>query len=130
MGRRLPLYLCADDMSAEAVLQGAVRLEAARRGIYLWRNNSGALPDSRGVPVRFGLGNDSPQINEVLKSSDLIGITPQGRFVAFEIKAPGWLGPRTKRERAQENFITLIKQNGGIAGFITSMEEFFLCLQS
>lgn len=124
---------------SEAALQNAVRLEAARRGIYLWRNNNGALPDSRGVPIRFGLGNDSAKINEVLKSSDLIGIMPViiqpyhigmrlGVFMSSELKEPNWRGPRNKHERAQENWINLINQNGGRGGFVSSMDDFFKLL--
>lgn len=109
-------------MTTESTLQSAIRAEAARLGVYLWRNNSGVLKDDRGVPVRFGLGNDSPRINAVLKSSDLIGITATGRFVAIEVKAPGWRGPRTERERAQAAFVDLVRQQGGIGAFVTSVE--------
>lgn len=110
-------------MTGESPLQSAVRAEAARRGVYLWRNNSGVLPDARGVPVRFGLGNDSKRLNTVLKSSDLIGIAPGGIFVAIECKAPGWIGVRTERERAQEAFINLVRQCGGRAGFVTAVAD-------
>ena len=114
----------------EQTLQNAVRVEAAKYGYYLWRNNSGVLKDARGVPVRFGLGNDSAKINEQLKSPDLIGIGPDGRFVAIEIKPEGWIGPRTARERAQEAFIELVKAQGGKAGFVTCMVELHRILQS
>lgn len=114
-------------MTSESTLQDQVRAEAARSGIYLWRNNSGVLPDARGVPVRFGLGNDSQRLNKVLKSSDLIGIMPDGRFIAIEVKKPGWIGPRTERERAQKAFINLVRKQGGVAGFVSSMED-ALCL--
>lgn len=119
-------------MTAESTLQAAIRATAARHGVYLWRNNSGVLQDERGVPVRFGLGNDSPRLNAVLKSSDLIGIAPGGRFVAIECKAPGWRGVRTDRERAQLAFIDLVRANGGIAGFVTSVAELeaLLCSRS
>lgn len=116
-------------MTTEQTLQSTIRAEAARLGIYLWRNNSGVLRDDRGVPVRFGLGNDSSRINAVLKSSDLIGIMPDGRFIAIEVKAPGWRGPRTERERAQKAFIDLVRRQGGVAGFVTSIEEFKRCLK-
>lgn len=109
----------------EATVQDAIRVDAARWGIFLWRNNSGVLNDEDGRPVRFGLGNDSPRLNEKFKSSDLIGIqTGTGRFVAIECKAPTWIGVRTQRERAQEAFIDCVKRNGGIAGFCRSVDEF------
>lgn len=115
---------------AEAHAQSLVRIEAAQRGIYLWRNNNGALKDERGVPVRFGLANDNPAINAVFKSSDLIGIRPVaitpamvglviGQFVAREIKRLGWTYAGTPRERAQAAFIHAVQAKGGDASFAT-----------
>ena len=115
-------------MKSEASIQNAVRAEAAKYGYYLWRNNSGVLQDSRGVPVRFGLGNDSAKLNEKLKSSDLIGLGPDGRFVAVECKPENWIGVRTERERAQEAFINLVIANGGKAGFCTCMVDMYRIL--
>ena len=65
--------------SSEAAVQNAVRMEAARRGYRLWRNNSGSLTDDRGNIVRYGLCNESQKINRIVKSSDLIGVAPGGR---------------------------------------------------
>ena len=111
-------------MSSEAAVQAAVRLEAMRRGILLWRNNSGVLVDADGRPVRFGLGNDSKQCNAVMKSIDLIGIGPGGTFWALECKRPGWhLTPGDQRGQAQQAFINLIKARGGVAAFVTGVED-------
>src|SRR5690606_29509743 len=62
--------------TSEGRVQSEVRLEAARRGQYLTRNNKGVLPDKRGVPVRFGLANSSKQESDTFASADLIGIYP------------------------------------------------------
>lgn len=128
-----PMVMCVCGrwmtMSSEATVQAAVRAEAARMGVYLWRNNSGVLPDKRGVPVRFGLGNDSKATNSVLKSSDLIGICPDGRFIAIEVKSPNWKRPTGAREKAQKAFIDLVKRNGGRGGFVTSIEDFRECMK-
>lgn len=113
----------------ENEVQAAIRAEAGRLGIYLFRNNSGVLNDADGRPVRFGLGNDSQRLNKAMKSSDLIGFTATGRFVAVECKAPGWKGVRGEREIAQEKFINLVRQNGGIAGFVTCVADFHRLLQ-
>jgi len=112
----------------ESDVQTALRLAASKRGDVLWRNNSGVLPDARGVPVRFGLCNDSTQLNAVCKSSDLIGIkrvvvtaemvgTVVGVFYAREVKHSGWRYTGTDRERAQLRFIEIVREAGGDAGF-------------
>lgn len=119
----------------EAGAQALVRLEASRNGARLWRNNVGVLFDSRGVPVRYGLVNDSKQLNESIKSSDLIGIkrlviTPDhvgstvGQFVAREMKAPGWRFTGSKRELAQLKFLELVYAMGGDAAFCTGEGSF------
>lgn len=116
--------------TSEQAVQSAVRLEAARKGVYLWRNNVGALIDARGVPVRYGLANDSKQVNEVLKSGDLIGCKPRlirqqdvghviGQFVSREVKKPDWRYTGTPRERAQLNWAMLVVGAGGDASFVT-----------
>lgn len=115
---------------AEAWVQDAVRLEAKPRGCRLFRNNVGALKDIRGVPVRYGLANDSPKINEKLKSSDLIGwrrllITPAhvghvvAQFVSRECKPQGWHWTGTDREVAQKAWLDLVTVEGGDGKFTT-----------
>lgn len=113
---------------SEAAVQTRVRLEASEVGVHLWRNNVGVTYGEDGVPVRYGLANDSKNLNLVLKSSDLIGIRPVritqgmvgtliGQFVAREVKHAGWVYKGTAREKAQSRFLTLIKAMGGDACF-------------
>lgn len=115
---------------SEAWVQSAVRLAMAAQGVKLFRNNVGALKDERGRLVRYGLGNDSAQINAVLKSADLIGIRPVtitaqhvghkfGQFVSRECKAPGWQYTGAPREVAQLNWVRLVNACGGDAAFTT-----------
>lgn len=117
-------------MNNEAWASSAVRLEAASKGLRLFRNNVGALPDQNGRTVRFGLANDSPAINKRLKSSDLIGWRPVvitadmvgklfAQFLARETKKPGWVYSGTDREQAQATFIHLVQSEGGDAAFTT-----------
>ena len=109
----------APNITTEAEAQNVVRLRATEAGARLWRNNVGVLKDERGVPVRFGLCNDSSALNRILKSSDLIGISSTGQFLAREVKRPGWTYKGTDREIAQLNFINLINTLGGDAKFTT-----------
>ena len=122
-------------MKTEQVVQSEVRLEASNRGFRLWRNNVGVAMDNRGIPVRYGLCNESKQMNKNLKSSDLIGIRPIlitqdmvgkvfGQFIAIEIKKESWKpSPSNLREQAQERFITLVQSLGGYAKIINKVED-------
>lgn len=126
-------------MSSETVNQQQARLIMARMGGQIWRNNSGAgmIVDSYGNErqVRWGLANDSAQLNAEIKSSDLIGITPVliqphhvgrvlGVFTALEIKTGGWhLTPGDKRGLAQQRFIDIVKNVGGFGGFVTDPSD-------
>lgn len=117
---------------SEAAAQNHIRLEASRKGKRLLRNNSGAGYDEKGNFMRWGLGNDSKKLNEILKSSDLIGIDPVlitpemvgtviGQFLAREVKRPGWKYRGTKAEVAQLNFLELVISLGGNAAFATGV---------
>jgi len=113
---------------SEAAIQTRVRLEASRKGARLFRNNVGACMDENGNFIRYGLANDSKQMNDLIKSSDLIGIRPVviqqshvgqviGQFVAREVKAGTWSYTGTKREEAQLKFLELVAALGGDAAF-------------
>jgi hypothetical protein len=122
-------------MTSESVVQQRIRTEIARLNIDLWRNNSGACEDKTGRVIRYGLCNDSKDVNANLKSSDLIGIRPMvvtsewvghtvGVFAAIECKESGWkLRPGDARGQAQQRFISLVQNNGGFAGFATNVDE-------
>ena len=115
---------------SEAAVQTRVRLEASSKRMRLWRNNVGAGIMQDGSFVRFGLANDSKQMNEHIKSHDLIGIRPVliephhvgkiiGQFMSREIKPYGWVYTGTKREEAQLRWAILIASLGGDACFAT-----------
>lgn len=123
----VPVPLAAAGRS-EAWVQSMVRLEASEKGVKLFRNNVGALKDTTGRVVRFGLANDSKELNEVIKSGDLIGwrshmVVPAdvGRLVAIfvsrEIKEPGWQYTGTPHEVAQAAWMGMINSAGGDACF-------------
>lgn len=119
----------------EAYVQSAVRLAAPPAGYLLGRNNNGALPDERGVPVRYGWLNDTAQLNKVCKTGDLLGLQ-SGWFRDFETLEPvkvavfsmieckraGWTyNPNDKHEVAQLRAINMVAVAGGIAGFSTGL---------
>ena len=115
----------------EAYAQSQVRLEAPTKGVTLWRNNVGVLLDKNGRPVRFGLANETHALNEMLKSSDLIGwrsvvVTPDmvGRRLAVwtdrECKRPGWIfNPNDPHERGQKAWQDMVNAAGGDSAFAT-----------
>jgi hypothetical protein len=121
-------------MTTEQDIQTAIRLAASQQGHVLWRNNSGVLRDERGVPVRFGLCNDSAQLNAQCKSSDLVGIkqvlvtqemvgTVVGVFWAVECKRAGWKYKATDREVAQLRFIEAVRGMGGVGQFASGVGD-------
>lgn len=127
--------------AGEAWTQSVVRLEAPRHGIQLFRNNVGAWkerdPDTGSVKrvVRYGLMNDSQEVNERWKSGDLVGLRPVlitpahvghviGQFVSRECKHPGWTWSGDQHEMAQLAWAGLIMKNGGDARFATGEGSF------
>lgn len=117
-----------DDKRPESAVQACIRLEACRAGVRLWRNNVGAVLAEDGRMIRYGLANDSKELNRHIKSSDLIGIRPVligpehvggfiGQFVAREVKHAGWSYRGAAREKAQLSFLELVSGMGGDACF-------------
>jgi len=113
---------------SENAVQTRIRLEASQKGLRLWRNNVGGTYTAEGGFLRYGLANDSKQMNKLIKSSDLIGLKPVlitqahvghivGQFVAREVKEAGWQFSNDEREQAQLNFLELVISLGGDAQF-------------
>lgn len=109
-------------MNAETRLQQEIMLALSQAGCVVWRNNTGqawlgkvihqagkqiTLTDAHKMP--FGL---------CVGSSDLVGITPQGRFLAVEVKTP--TGHVSKQQTA---FIDGVRAAGGIAGIARSVQD-------
>lgn len=113
---------------SEAAVQNKIRLEASRAGARIWRNNVGATLTEDGSFIRYGLANDSKQMNQHIKSADLVGLRPVmvrahhvgqvlGVFLAREVKAADWRYSGTPREVAQLRFLELVASLGGDAAF-------------
>lgn len=116
---------------SEGAIQNRIRLEASQKGLRLFRNNVGACMDQNDNFIRYGLANDSKKMNDLIKSSDLIGLRPVviqqyhvgrviGQFVAREVKAGNWSYTGTEREEAQLRFLELVASLGGDAAFANS----------
>ena len=117
---------------SEAAVLNLTRLHVSSIGGRIWRNNVGASKiEGSGSYIRWGLCNDTPALNAVCKSSDLVGIIPVtirpehvgariGQFIARETKHPTWKYTGTDREQAQLKFITLVNALGGDAKFTTT----------
>lgn len=119
----------------EGYSQSVVRLDAARHGVHLWRNNVGAGTLEDGSFLRWGLANDSQKVNERLKSADLVGWRPVivlpehvgkllGQFVSRECKRPGWKWRGTPEEEAQMRWAMLVSAAGGDAQIVTGAGSF------
>lgn len=122
-------------MTSEAAIQQQIRLKSAEIGTPLLRNNVGACFDDTGRLIRYGLGNDSKQVNRVFASSDLIGINPVlittemvgrtiGQFMAVECKSSSFVARESdKRYVAQRNFIEWVNRHGGTGMFAQSVQD-------
>lgn len=128
----------------EAWAQQQARFRAAEGGALSWRNNVGATPaktrhtcphcsrpfEEKQQPIRYGLANDSAQLNKRIKSSDLILAIPRligpadvgktiAQFGAVETKRPGWRYTGKGTEPGQAAWLALIQKAGGFACFST-----------
>lgn len=128
------------DGKSEAWAQQQQRLKVAHAGAMSWRNNVGATPakcpdcGAPRQPIRYGLANDSAQLNGKIKSSDLILAIPRlirpedvghtiAQFGSIETKRPGWKYTGKGQEPGQAAWLALIKKLGGFAAFSTGDVE-------
>ena len=85
-----------------------------KAGCYVWRNNSGAIQGKHRF-IKYGKPG----------SSDIIGISPTGIFMAIEVKSNG--EPLTKEkdkgEDSQEFFLKTIARKAGISIIAKSLQD-------
>lgn len=102
----------------ETQLMHEIQIALSARGCAIWRNNRGAIArarrDGRQSYSQYGLLAEG--------ASDLIGIAPDGRFLAVEVKLPGARSGRAHLSR-QQAFVDLVRTRGGIAGIVSSITE-------
>ena len=116
-------------VASEAHVDSLISLEASQKDILWMRNNVGACQDKTGRVIRYGLLNESKNMNQDIKSPDRIGIrrivvTPEmvgssvGQFVAREIKHAAWTGKTlSAHEQAQLRCLQLFLRYGADAAF-------------
>lgn len=118
---------------SEAAVMSECRIYSNNYG-RLWRNNNGALKDANGRLVRYGIANDTKEMNKSFKSSDLIGLRPIligpehvgrviGQFWAVETKERGWLWRGTPEEKAQLAFGLFVRSMGGRFTFANGVRD-------
>ena len=79
-----------------------------RRGFFVWNNPSGAVRIAPDRWVHFGKKG----------SADIIGVLPDGKFLAVEVKAPhGRLSPE------QSAFLEKVRGMKGVAVVVRSFRE-------
>lgn len=134
--------------ASEAARQQDIRISIAAQGALAWRNNVGATKakepcscpacgfnfEIKRQPVRYGLANESAQLNERIKSSDLIlaiprKITPAmvgttiAQFGSVETKKRGWVFTGKDQEAGQAAWLALVAKMGGFARFASEPFE-------
>jgi hypothetical protein len=96
----------------EKDIQYGILIWLCYKGIFCWRTNSGSAfyPKKGGGTrmINFGI----PGI------SDIIGVLPDGKFLAIEVKRPDG-----KLTEAQSNFIFEVNRRGGIAFVARSIDD-------
>lgn len=95
-------------MQQETIIMHQIQSALSEHGCIVLRTNAGTYYTKDGVAVKIGF----PGL------SDLVGITPTGRFFACEVKVPG-----QKPRENQFAFLEAVKKKGGIGIWATSAEE-------
>lgn len=74
------------------------------KGVRAWRENSGGMTATHNGKKRFVRFSGAPG------KSDIIGIMPNGRFLAVECKTG-----KNKPTEIQQAFLAMVKDAGGLA---------------
>lgn len=110
----------------EADLTQACLDYLAMQGVFAWRQNSGCMKVGTRF-VRF-VGKEADGI------SDIIGVMPDGRFLAIETKLPGAESKYNAKAKArlakQVAFLDLVKKRGGVAVLAHSLDELQKALEA
>jgi len=83
-----------------------------REGFFFKINTIGVYDKDKGIYRK----NINPNI--ITGTSDILGVV-RGRFIAMEVKTK----QNKKRPKEQIDFIDMVNKNGGLADFITSIND-------
>jgi len=107
----------------EAVILANCRLLASKLGLVLSRNNCGALKDSFGRFVKFGVfspgGADLIGWQSKVITPDLVGKSV-AQFVAIECKSKNGI-----LSEEQTRFLKAVTEAGGLAGVVRRDEDLY-----
>jgi len=109
-------------MNKETKLQRRIMLALSSAGCIVFRNETagayvGKVIHKAGQQVTLAGATYLP-VGLCKGSSDIIGIAPDGRFLAVEVKTD--TGRATKEQHA---FIRVVNHAGGIAGIVRSEQD-------
>ncbi len=108
---------------SETTLQRHIQLALSAAGCTVWRNETAQAWLGRNVganrrgEVRL-TGARQIRCGLCVGSSDLVGIAPDGRFLAVEVKRP-----QGRVTAEQRRFVDAVIAAGGIAGIARSVDE-------
>jgi hypothetical protein len=91
---------------SESDLETAILNFLVRKGLFVWRNNTAGIYDANRQVYRNG------NAYSITGVSDILGILPNGQFLAIEVKHPK---RNTKPTKSQAAFIDRINNEGGVA---------------
>lgn len=110
------------DNKSEARIQSEIMLALSDAGCLIWRNETAGVWVGRVIHQESAsltlAGARMIQAGLCVGGADLIGVAPDGRFLAVEVKSQSG-----RPSKDQLNFIAAVQQAGGIAGVCRSVEE-------
>ena len=115
-------------MNPETRLQHEIMLALSEAGCIVFRNNTGQA--WLGKPIHQAgdqvtlQGAHKIPFGLCVGSADLIGIAPDGRFLAVEVKMPASGSRRAGRvSPEQRDFLAAVNAAGGLGGIARSVED-------
>jgi len=98
---------------AESEIQSLILGWLLTKGFYAWRNHSQGTFDAKSGRYRA-----MNQIGARKGVSDILGVLPDGRFLAIEVK-----GAKGRTSQEQDAFIRMVNSLGGLAFVARSLED-------